>query len=584
MRRVPDARVVVWLAAAVTLPAPARAQAIGEGFEYERTGRAAEAAQIYLTTLRAEPANAAALLGLERVLPKLDRLIELVPLVRRARALDPGNVMLRGIELRTYAGLNETDSVDAVARRWVAETPRGEAPYREWLIALEDQRLFSQARAVIAEARRALNRPVALAIEAAELELQTGNWTSAAREWATAVQTTPSILANATSQLEDAPATARDSVVGVLTAAGTGTPARWLAAELRLVWADPLKGWALLEPTLTPPNAEVAGELRRFADLATGGGAGHPEYQRVRGLALSRYADLVPAALGARIRVDAAQALLAGGDRGTAGTVLERIAADSATGADVRALAQTALVRVRVDQGRLDDAETGLAALGDGIPEEDRSGLRRAIVRGRIARGELDRAAASLAGDSSIDALALTGWIALYRGDLKDAVDRFRAAGPYAGDRRDATARTAMLALLQGIRATQSPALGGALLLLERGDSAAAVAALRGAGESLGSGGGRADVLLLAAQVAASLGGAQDTVATALFADVVRTGGDGAAAPAADLGWARLLMRQGRGAAAVARLEHLILTYPGSALVPEARRDMERAKGAIPRS
>ena len=31
-------------------------------------------------------------------------------------------------------------------------------------------------------------------------------------------------------------------------------------------------------------------------------------------------------------------------------------------------------------------------------------------------------------------------------------------------------------------------------------------------------------------------------------------------------------------------LEHLILSYPGSAVVPEARRELERAKGAIPKS
>jgi outer membrane protein assembly factor BamD (BamD/ComL family) len=43
-------------------------------------------------------------------------------------------------------------------------------------------------------------------------------------------------------------------------------------------------------------------------------------------------------------------------------------------------------------------------------------------------------------------------------------------------------------------------------------------------------------------------------------------------------------VRQGRTAEAVQRLEHLILTYPGSAFVPEARRELERARGAIPRS
>ena len=56
---------------------PLAAQAIGQGFELERQGRLSDAATVYLTTLRAEPANLAALLGLERVLPGLGRLAEL---------------------------------------------------------------------------------------------------------------------------------------------------------------------------------------------------------------------------------------------------------------------------------------------------------------------------------------------------------------------------------------------------------------------------------------------------------------------------------------------------------------------------
>ena len=50
-------------------------------------------------------------------------------------------------------------------------------------------------------------------------------------------------------------------------------------------------------------------------------------------------------------------------------------------------------------------------------------------------------------------------------------------------------------------------------------------------------------------------------------------------APEADLEWGRALRRQGDTSGAVARFEHLILTYPQSALVPQARREMDRAKG-----
>jgi hypothetical protein len=34
----------------------------------------------------------------------------------------------------------------------------------------------------------------------------------------------------------------------------------------------------------------------------------------------------------------------------------------------------------------------------------------------------------------------------------------------------------------------------------------------------------------------------------------------------------------------MALLEHLILTYPESALVPQARRTLDQARGAVPRT
>src|SRR5205823_2221539 len=82
-------------------------------------------------------------------------------------------------------------------------------------------------------------------------------------------------------------------------------------------------------------------------------------------------------------------------------------------------------------------------------------------------------------------------------------------------------------------------------------------------------GGGRGAVLLLAGRVAARLALSQPDTAVALFAEVVRTGGTGAAAPAAELEWARLLERRQQNADAIQHLEHLILSYPESALIPE---------------
>jgi tetratricopeptide (TPR) repeat protein len=577
------------LALAVAAPVAARAQAIGQGFELERSGRYADAANVYLSTLRADAANIAALLGLERVFFVLNRMPELLPLVQQARARAPDNAALRGLELRVFAGMSLGDSLEAAARRWAAAVPTSEAPYREWALALADRRAYDEARRVLLIGRRALGGDNTLAIELAELEQRTGSWEAAAREWGRAVLQSPDIQPNAASQLAEAPATVRDRVVRALTLPDAAPRVRRLGAELLLEWGQPTEGWALFEPTLRggpgngPRDGEAQTALRRFADLA--GALSTPAGHRVRGLALERWADLVPSPLAERARAEAVRELLEGGDRTAARRVLEGLATDSTTPADAHGIAEAALLEVLVADGQLDVAERRLAA-DKALTGEDRGTLRLALARARVARGELARAEAALGDDSSVAAVAQRGWIALYRGDLKGAMAAFRNAGPYAGDRAAATERTGMLALLQRIPEESSPELGAALLTLARGDSAGALVALRRAAARLPAQSGRPEVLLIAAQVAARLGGGggNEATAAALFDEIVRGGGEGAAPAAAELDWARLLIRQGREADAIAHLEHLILTYPGSAFVPEARRELERARGAIPKS
>src|SRR3989441_12403908 len=91
------------------------AQAVGQGFELERAGQYQRAAAVYFTTLRGDSTNLAALLGLERVLPSLNRVPDLLPVAQRAVVASPKNVALRGLLLRTYVTLNEPDSARAGA-------------------------------------------------------------------------------------------------------------------------------------------------------------------------------------------------------------------------------------------------------------------------------------------------------------------------------------------------------------------------------------------------------------------------------------------------------------------------------------
>lgn len=556
----------------------ARGQAISPGFELERSGRYADAATVYFGTVRADPVNIPALLGLERTLFVLNRMPELLPLVQRARARSPESGAIRSLELRMYAALNQTDSLEAVARRWAEAAPRSDAPYREWGMALADRRQWDEARRAFLSGRRALGGAGGgggLAIELAELEQRAGNWEAAASEWARAVARSPDAGPNAASQLAEAPLTMRDRVTRVLTAPEAHVRAKRVGAEVLLSWGQPTAAWAVLAPTLADSEAQAA--LRRFADLA--GALTTPEGHRVRGLALNRWADLVPSPAAERARSEAVRELLEAGDRGAARQVLEGHS-------DASGDAQAALLQLLIADGQLDAAEKRLAAEGR-LTADDRAALRLALAKARVARGELERADAALAGDSSVAAIAQHGWIALYRGNLQRAMAAFRLAGPYATDRAAATERTAMMALLQRMQGESSPELGAALLTLARGDSAAAIVALRRAGSRLPVPGGRLEVLLLAGQVAARAGGEHEATATALFDEIVRGGGgsgESAAPPAAELEWARLLVRNDRAAEAIPHLEHLILTYPNSAFVPEARRVLERARGVIPKS
>ena len=576
-----SAKLALWITLAV--PVAAGAQAISPGFDLERSGRYAEAASMYLTTVRADPLNVPALLGLERTLFVLNRMPELLPLVQRARARAPENAALRSLEVRVYAALNQPDSLEAVVRRWASSTPHSEVPYREWGLALADHRQWDEARRAYLTGRRTLGGEGTLAIELAELEQRAQNWEAAAAEWGRAVTRSADVGPNAASQLADAPPAAHERIARVLTAPDASVRARRVGAEVLLSWGRAHDAWAVLEPTLGDSEAPTA--LRRFADLA--GALSTPEGHRVRGLALNRWADVVPSPMSERARAEAVRELLEGGDRAAARKVLEGLATDRNVPGEAHAVAQAALLQVLIADGQLDVVEQRLAGNGGGgLTADDRAGLRLALAKARIARGELDRADAALGNDSSVSGVAQHGWIELYRGNLKGAMDAFRIAGPYAGDRAAATERTAMMAMLQRIQVESSPELGAALLTLVRGDTAAGVASLRKAAHRLPIEGGRLEVLLLAGQAAARAGGDHETAAIALFDEIMRGGksSESAALPAAELEWSRLLMRNGRASEAIPHLEHLILTYPNSAFVPEARRVLERARGVIPKS
>src|SRR5207247_667851 len=82
----------------------------------------------------------------------------------------------------------------------------------------------------------------AFAIELAELDQRTGDWESAAREWAAAVTESPAQLPNAAGDLSEAPEVQRERVTRVLTSGDPPAVTRRLAGELLPGWGQPQRG------------------------------------------------------------------------------------------------------------------------------------------------------------------------------------------------------------------------------------------------------------------------------------------------------------------------------------------------------
>lgn len=557
----------------------AQQESMSRAFELERRGNYAAAAEAYRLILATKPGDVAALLGLERALLPISRSPQILPQVRAALVASPTNPAIYGVALRAWAADEAPDSMRAVALRWARIAPGDESPYREWGAAALSRRDRAGAREAYALGRERLGRADALAGEMAQLAVADSDFVTALREWLPAVRRLPGYRVTAVATLAQAPQDIRSDLLKSLDQQDDDFTARRLKAELQVRWGDPLSGVKTLEPALPAEKSKAIEALRGLLDQLRSQRS--REALLAQGRILEAIASRMPDQQGPRLRLEAAQAYSAAGDRDAARRMLAGLADDSSAPGSVSSGAAMTLIGVLIDEGKLDEASRRLAGVRAGVDAEDYADLERRIVLGWVRAGDLARADSALAGDSTVEAFALAGKIRLYRGDIRGAIERLKAAGPFAGDRADATHRTMLLALLQPIETDSLPELGHAMLLLEQGDSTRATSELEKVAAGLPPEKGGAELRLLAGRLAAATGKSED--AERLFrAAAVKDAG--AAAPAAELALAQLLLARGRQNEAVAQLEHLILTYPESALVPQARRALDQARGAVPKT
>jgi tetratricopeptide (TPR) repeat protein len=248
----------------------------------------------------------------------------------------------------------------------------------------------------------------------------------------------------------------------------------------------------------------------------------------------------------------------------------------SAAGADTARLARSYVplhVRALAALGQAAEAERLAARYERWLTPGQRNAMTRAVAFGWVRAGQTVRARAALsAAGAEGDSSDAAGWLALYDGDLKTARGLLRAG----------VETTPELALAMGlvarVRADSAPIIGQAFLALARADTT--LAARRFAEAAPRTPDAASLLLLVAARLYAGRG--DDAQALTLWRQVAEGHATTPEAPEAELEWARVLIKRGQTAAGVARLEHMILTYPESALVPQARRELDAARRGIP--
>ena len=541
---------------------PAPPSPLVQALDLESAGKCRDAIPLYRQSLDAED-PVGAVLGLERCHSQVGGSEALLPLVDSLLARRPRDPLLRTVQLRTLVGLRRDREAEAAFAQWMAFSPREPAPFREYARLLLETGRAAAADTVLRGAVQVLGGSRDLAAEFAQMQAALGLWLSSARSWREASEVMPYMEQAATFSLAAAPDSVRDGVRAIFAAPPVALGARRILASLETRWRSAREGWAALSPVA--PSDSVVQAWIQFAAEAEQGEAWLTARDAYAAAAARRPGDHA-------LVVKAATAALNGGEPASALALVEPLAssADSAAGGAVALLQVRALAAL----GRAPEVEAVVTRRGALLGPEGVRQAQRALAWAWIRAGDLARARQALAagGGGTEEDERVEGWLALYAGDLKAARRGLR--------RTDETSRDVVtaMALLSRTRAEESPSIGAAFLALAKGDTAGAARRFEEAASVLPD--AAPFLLLTAARLSQAAG---DTPhATLLWARLVEGFADAPEAAEAELDWARVLRHRGDAAGAIARLEHLILTYPQSALVPQARRELELARGTVP--
>ncbi len=540
---------------------PSDSTAFYKALDLETAGKYREAAPLFRSALRSA-AGTSALLGLERVYAELGWADSLLVPLDSLIAGNPREPIFRTVQLRTLQSMARETELRRAFETWVRDAPNDPTPYREYARILLQRNQAVAADSVIGRARISLGSTKDLQLELAQLRAAQGQWLESAQAWRIALSTASYLEQAAAYALAPTPSAIRQQLRDVFLALPVEVSSRRALAALETTWGSPADGWNALKDL--PADSASAEAWTDFG--------GRAEAEERWSLAREAFESALRWRRTPEVALRAATAALNAGDPAAA----LRLAPLSAAPGDSAAVARGYVplhARALAMMGRPADAERLVTRYDRWLAPGARNALTRTIAWGWVRTGDMSRARAALStGGAEGDSSDAAGWLALYEGNIKTARALLR------GGSETSPELALALGLVARLRVDSAPAVGRAFLSLARGDSATAAAQFVDAADHTP---GAASLLLLtAAQLRFAL--KDEPQALALWRRVVEHETATPEAPQAELEWARALRKRGDNAGAVARLEHLILTYPQSALVPQARRELDLARATIP--
>jgi tetratricopeptide (TPR) repeat protein len=540
--------------------ATAQSTALARAMARESAGEWREAIVSYREALQ-HGDMMAALLGLERVYAQLGWNDTLVTLVDSVAAKNPADVAARTSQLRVLQSLRRNDQARAAFRDWTRAVPEDITPYREWARILLGEGMVAQVDTVLQQAQRALGSLRGLAVEIAQLRAALGQWDHATVAWREAIRQQEYLESAAAFSLRAAPVEQRRVVRAVLLSPPVDRGARRLLASIELSWGNGREGWVALSEL--PLGDSTAAVWTAFADDAERRGQWLAARDAL--LAVQQWRPDGQRALRA------ATLALEGGDPRSSLDLLQQALTRLGPRDGPRAIL-TLQLRALGTLGRGAEAQRAYEAVEAQLSQTERAAARHLVAWAWVRGGGVDEAKAMLSGAAPDPDDELTGWLALYDGRLDGARQGLRRANA-----RDKDA-IAALAFVSRTRVDSAPVAGAAYLALARGDSMRAAATfVRAAPEVTDA---AAVLMLMASRI--YMDQRKENEALAVWQILLDQYGKTPEAAEAELEWARLLRKRGDAKGAIAHLEHLILTWPESALLPQARRELDIARGTVP--